>query len=131
MQNTPKSKTQKKTDNKIRIALTKVCEQALEDIDGFKWLTHQANYANFPASLLITCIFETDSSLALAQQQGSTADIQKRIQAILLKTGILFKGLERQVIFDTEEACIREDDHDWVQRLTKQYGRAVPHSKRP
>ncbi len=125
------STTQKKIDNQLRTTLTVVCEQALEDVPGFSWLTHQANYANFPASLLITCIFETESELLQAQTQGLTASMQKRIQASLLKTGIRFKNLERQVIFDTEDACKLEDNHDWQQRLAKQQNRAVPHNKRP
>lgn len=131
MQNNAKSKTQKKIDNQLRTALTRVCEQALKNTDGFRWLTHQADYANFPASLLITCIFEAEVELVQAQQQGLTASMQKRVQASLLKIGIRFKNLERQVIFDTEEACKSEDNHNWQQRLAKQQDRAVPHNKRP
>ncbi len=131
MKHFAKNKTQKKIDNHIRTALTMVCEQALEDVVGFKWLTHQANYTNFPASLFVTCIFETNEELVLAQHQGLTVNIQKRIHASLLRVGVRFKNLERQVIFDTEEACKAEDNHNWEQRLAKQQGRAIPHNKRP
>lgn len=131
MQNNAKNKTQKKIDNQLRTALAAVCEQALKDVAGFRWLTHQADYANFPASLLITCVFETEVELVQAKQQNLTVSMQKRIQASLLKIGIRFKNLDRQVVFDTEEICKSEDNHNWQQRLVKQQGRAVPHNKRP
>ncbi len=121
----PKSKTQKKIDNNIRIALTSVCEKALDEVSGFEWLTHQANYTNFPASLLITCVFSTDEALTLAHQEEHTAGLQKAIQASLLKVGVKFKSLPRQVVFDSEEACQREDGSDWAQRLARLEGRSV------
>jgi len=121
----PKSKTQKKIDNNIRLALTAVCEKTLDEVDGFEWLTHQANYTNFPASLLITCVFSTDNALVLAQQEGHSLRLQKTIQSSLLKVGVKFKSLPRQVVFDSEEACAREDNGDWSQRLARLEGRSV------
>lgn len=44
-------------------ALTSACDQFLEDVPEFQWLTHQAIYSNFPASLLITCVFDTEGCL--------------------------------------------------------------------
>lgn len=126
-----KNKTQKKIDHQIRIALTAVCEHSLKDVSGFKWLTHQANFSNFPASLLVTCVFETEEQLTQAQETRWASTLQKRIQSELLKIGVRLKQLKRQVIFDTEEACKKEDQHDWQQRLAKQHGRAVPHNKQP
>ncbi|MGK0307021.1 MAG: hypothetical protein ACI8UG_002783, partial [Gammaproteobacteria bacterium] len=46
------NKTVKKLDNNVIKALTIVCENAKQDIVGFEWLTHSANYANFPGSLV-------------------------------------------------------------------------------
>lgn len=43
-------KTDKKTDNKLREVLTGVCDDALEEFAGFKWLTHLVNYDDFPKS---------------------------------------------------------------------------------
>ncbi|MAZ89695.1 MAG: Fis family transcriptional regulator [Cellvibrionaceae bacterium] len=121
----PKSKTQKKIDNNIRVALTAVCEKTLGEVAGFEWLTHQANYTNFPASLLITCVFSTDKALTLAHQEEHTFRLQKTIQSSLLKVGVKFKSLPRQVVFDSEEACAREDEGDWAQRLARLEGRSV------
>jgi len=121
----PKSKTQKKIDNNIRVVLTAVCEETLGNLQGFEWLTHQANYTNFPASLLITCVFGTDQHLEDAIQGGDTQLLQRRIQAQLLKAGVRFKSLGKQVIFDTEERCREEDEADWSRRLERRSGREV------
>ena len=50
-------KSDKKIDNQIIKVLTDVCQSALEDIDGFVWLTHSVNFDKFPQSLKITCVF--------------------------------------------------------------------------
>ena len=99
----PKSKTQKKIDNNIRLALTDACEQFLEGIPGFQWLTHEANYTNFPASLLITCVFDTDKNQQQACQNGDSIKMQNLIQAKLLKIGVKLKIPKQQIVFDNEE----------------------------
>lgn len=121
----PKSKTQKKIDNNIRVVLTAVCEETLGKLEGFEWLTHQANYTNFPASLLITCVFRTDQQLEDAVERGDTQRLQRSIQAQLLKVGIKFKYLAKQIIFDTEERCEDEDGADWSRRLERRAGREI------
>jgi hypothetical protein len=115
----PHSKTQKGIDNNIRLALNDVCEQALGTITGFQWLTHQANYNNFPASLLITCVFDTDSQQKIALQDDDGTNLKNIIQAKLLKIGIKLNALKRQVIFDSEESCERQHQGDWSKRLTR------------
>ena len=99
----PQSKTQKKLDNNVRLALTDACEQFLEEIVGFQWLTHQANYSNFPASLLITCVFDTNASQQQACQNGDSSKIQNLIQAKLLKKGVKLESAKQQITFDSEE----------------------------
>ncbi len=119
------SKTQKKIDNNVRKALTAVCEDCLKDVSGFQWLTHQANYTNFPASLFITCVFDTDEQLGQAHAQEQTLMMQKRIQSALLKIGVKLKSAVTQVVFDTEEACAQNHAGDWVLRLAGREGLAV------
>ena len=99
----PTNKTQKKTDNNVRLALTDACEQFLEDIVGFQWLTHEANYSKFPASLLITCVFDTDDNHQQACKNGHSVKMQNLIQAKLIKVGVKLKSPKQQVIFDSEE----------------------------
>ena len=119
------SKTQKRTDQNICQALTQVCEQSLETIDGFQWLTHQANYTNFPASLLITCIFATQAQQKMAMENGSLLLLQKNIHAALFKIGVKVIAPKQQIRLDNEEACLAENQGDWKARLAKLEGRAV------
>ena len=99
----PRSKTEKKIDNNVRLALTSACEQFLEDVPGFQWLTHHANYTNFPASLLITCVFDTEEN----QQLAETNVIHTLIQSKLRKIGVKLKAPKQQVVFDSEEKNYR------------------------
>lgn len=121
-----KSKTQKKTEANIVRVLNDVCEASLDNVQGFRWLTHQVDYTNFPASLLVTCVFETDTD---QQRQESQALLRKRIQSHLLNVGIRFKSINRQVVFDSEQACEDQDQGDWHQRLARKQGRAVPRNR--
>ena len=111
------NKTVKKLDNNVLKALTIVCENAKQDIIGFEWLTHSANYANFPGSLVITCVLDNseslDSMIASEQDKG----LRKQILNQLLKSGILLKDVRRHVFFDTEQACLLEHNGDWKRRL--------------
>ena len=72
-------KTDKKTDNQIRLALTDVCDTSLKDIDGFVWLTHLVNYDSFPSSLKVVCVFETDDAYKAYQSSASSAVLESRI----------------------------------------------------
>ena len=99
----PKSKTQKKIDNNVRLALTDACEQFLVTTPGFQWLSHQADYSNFPASLLISCVFDSDENLQQAVQKGLCVNMQNLIQTKLLNIGVKLKAPKQQVIFKSEE----------------------------
>lgn len=122
----PKSKTQKKTEANIVRALNDVCEASLETVEGFRWLTHQADYTNFPASLLVTCVFETELD---GNTEAHQQVLKGRIQAALLAIGIRFKSVNQQVTFDSEQACERDDEGNWQQRLQRRQGRAVPRNR--
>jgi hypothetical protein len=112
------NKTIKKLDNQIVKALTIACEQLKDEFEDFTWLTHQADFSNFPASLIVRCVFNTDAGLATLKHEQGEAIFSKRIHAALLKVGILLKSPKRHVVFDTEEACAREHQGNWKQRLT-------------
>ena len=111
------SKTNKKIDNNVCKALTEVCEQAKIDIDGFQWLTHRANYTEFPGSLKITCVFICDSDVVAACDQKRDVMLRQVIQKKLLKFGIVLKDVRQNVQLDSEEACARESDGHWDKRL--------------
>ena len=74
------TKTTKKLDNNICKALTVACESALHDFDGFSWLTHRVDYTNFPASLMITCVFETEDNIKKMEENDLAEGFRKSIQ---------------------------------------------------
>lgn len=125
----PKSKTHKKIDNNIRLGLNDVCEQYFKDIRGFIWLTHQVNYTNFPASLLITCVFASEREKLEALEQGIKAQMEKQIQVRLLKAGVKFIAIGRQVVLDSQEACDNQNMGSWAARLAGTQAVAVPKNR--
>lgn len=110
-------KRDKKLDNTLREALTEVCELALKEVPGFTWLTHLANYNDFPGSLSIVCVFDTihDVSSALAARQDEY--LQAQIEHKLSAAGIHIRDLKSHLSFDSEEACQNENGGKWRERL--------------
>lgn len=123
------SKTQKKTDDNIRQALNEACNQLLDEYLGFSWLTHQVDYTNFPASLIVTCIFESRAQqehiIKSQQEQG----IWKIIQGKLIKVGIKVPRPAFQIRWDNEEDCVNIHDGNWKNRLNERIGLAVPKNR--
>ena len=123
------SKTNQKIDNNVCKALTIACESSLHDITGFIWLTHRANYTNFPASLVVTCVFNTDAEVEAMKLQQQDEVLYLTIQKQLLKVGVVVKNIKQCVRFDSEEACLAQHDGQWPERLalakTKQKPNAV------
>jgi len=111
------NKTTKKIDDNVCKALTIVCEQAKNEIDGFIWLTHRANYTNFPASLVITCVFDLDLEIIALKENDLDEKLTTDIQKQLLKVGIVLKNVRQNVNFDSEESCLREHQGQWANRL--------------
>jgi hypothetical protein len=111
------NKAVKKLDNNVVKALTIVCETAKQDIVGFQWLTHTANYSNFPGSLVVTCVLDTSQSVDVMILKEQDIELRKQIQKQLFKAGVLLKDARRHVFFDTEQACLLEHNGDWKRRL--------------
>jgi len=123
------NKTSQKIDNNICKALTIACESSLHDVSGFVWLTHRANYTNFPASLVITCVFATDSEIDVMKTQQQDELLRNTIQQQLLKVGVVVKNIKQQVHFDSEEACTKMHDGQWDRRLTLPVVKQKPNNK--
>ncbi|MDP5052738.1 MAG: hypothetical protein NWP69_03005, partial [Congregibacter sp.] len=88
-------------------ALTKVCDNALKSVPGFAWITHFVNYDDFPGSLIVVCVFETDEQLRAARKAQAdelSVTIAEELQAVGIKLG----DKHRQLRFDSEEACERD-----------------------
>ena len=101
-------KSDKKIEKAIREALTRVCEAALDTIDGFHWITHFVNYNNFPDSLVIVCVFDTDSSLMAAQQSEQGDYLRQLIQYELSSEDINIKKISSAVSFCTEDSISKK-----------------------
>jgi hypothetical protein len=111
------NKTIKKLEKNLVQALTSACDNIKQDVNGFDWLTHSANYANFPASLVVRCVFDTEQNLETAKSAKLDELMIKRIHSALLNAGILLKTPKCHVVFDTEEACERQHQGDWNKRM--------------
>lgn len=107
------TKNDKKTDNAICQVLTEACETDLKQHQGFEWVTHVVNYKRFPQSLLVICIFDNKAHLAHADVQALRDSIMRH----LLSVNIRLAQPQRQISFDTEEACAEENDGNWARRL--------------
>ena len=124
------SKTNQKIDNNVCKALTVACESSLHDVAGFVWLTHRANYTNFPASLVITCVFNTDEEVAAMKTQQQDEVLRLSIHKQLLKVGVVVKNIKQCVRFDSEEACQRQHRGEWADRLALSVVKQKPNARR-
>ena len=111
-------KSDKKIDNQLIKLLTEVCDLSLKSIAGFQWLTHTANYDNFPKSLQITCVFDTNESLITYQEEDNNA-LLSFIQSKLSSAGIKLKNISAHIRYDSEENCLNQHNGNWARRLAQ------------
>jgi hypothetical protein len=112
-------KTDKKLDNQLRVALTDVCEIALKESNGFQWLTHIVNYSNFPESLKVVCVFDTNANLNSFMAQNRNHRLSTLIQKKLYDVAININNIADHISYDTEEECIKNDNGKWAVRLSE------------
>ncbi|MDX2369554.1 MAG: Fis family transcriptional regulator [Colwellia sp.] len=110
-------KSDKKIDNKVRLALTEVCDTALKNFNGFEWLTHLVNYSNFPKSLKVICVFDTKANLSRFKESNSYHELGSLIQKKLFDMGINLTNITSQISYDTEEDCKTSNNGKWADRL--------------
>ena len=110
-------KSDKKLDNKLRIALTEVCDIALKDFTGFQWLTHIVNYTNFPKSLKIVCVFDTNDNLSNFKAKDISLNLSTLIQKKLFEIDVPLKSMSNHITYDTEENCENNHHGKWADRL--------------
>ena len=106
-------KSDKKLEKALVKVLTEVCDIAQENYYGFKWITHFVNYNNFPDSLNVVCIYDTNPQLKKTDVNGLRLLINEK----LLSIDITIKDIQRQVTFDTEENCSNENNGNWNERF--------------
>jgi hypothetical protein len=84
------SKICQRLNQKLLTVLAQVNEEALQ-IDGFSHLSHTVQFDCFPSSLLVHCHFNETQQLHDAQNSHAETKLQKRLQKLLLKKGIVLK----------------------------------------
>ncbi|MFT6926723.1 MAG: hypothetical protein ACJAZP_002343 [Psychromonas sp.] len=109
-------KTDKKIDNQLRGALTEICESTLKEVAGFQWLTHVVNYANFPKSLKVICVFDSNDNL---NRFKATESQQGLIQNKLFEMGMKMNSISIPIFYDTQENCDKNNNGKWADRLAK------------
>jgi hypothetical protein len=110
-------KSDKKMENQLRIMLTEVCETALKNFNGFEWLTHIVNYSNFPASLNVICIFDTNDNMSNFINSNHRHELVSLIQKKFFDVGINLKSINNHISYDTEENCTKDNNGKWSDRL--------------
>lgn len=115
-------KTDKLLENTIVKVLTQVCEESLETVDGFQWLTHLSgksgvNYKDFPRYLTIICIFDNQSRVEKLLNSSDYDYLVKLIVEKLKSAGIQLPNATQQIKFDSEETCHFEHSGNWKRRL--------------
>lgn len=110
-------KSDKKIENQIIAALKGACELALDNIDGFVWLTHFVDYSSFPKSLAVVCVFDTNENKSKLFSSHSEKYLCSLINENLLAVGIQLKDVRKHVSFDTEEDCEKENNGKWNERF--------------
>ncbi|HCS46512.1 MAG TPA: hypothetical protein DIW52_27530 [Pseudomonas sp.] len=106
-------------ERRLVATLTEACETAKAELVGFAWLTHEIDYADFPSSLRVVWVFETQAQKdqALASGQGGRM-IELTAQA-LSEAQVTVSPVSAHVQFDSEEACQRANGGNWQLRLAR------------
>lgn len=110
-------KSDKKIDNQIIKVLTEVCQSTLENTEDFEWLTHTVNFQNFPESLKIVCVFDTNIKLANYLKSANSMRLATLIANSLADIGVELKDAKNQIELDSEENCTLYHGGNWRKRL--------------
>ncbi|TNC79310.1 MAG: Fis family transcriptional regulator [Oleiphilus sp.] len=115
------TKTHKKLEQAITRALTEVCETVKfatgeHALKGFEWITHFVQYHDFPDSLLIVVVFGRSQERLNALNAGKDKTVYRLISEQLKAENIHLNAIEKQVRFDSEEACDKHHAGDWQAR---------------
>jgi len=110
------NKTAKKTENAIIKALNEVCETLKEKQHGFVWLTHFVDYDDFPNSLKIVFVFDTNQNLINAKNETLFKTIFELTGSQLKKQSVHIKRIEKVVFFDSEENGADFNSTKWCRK---------------
>ena len=83
-------------------ALTCACETAKAEIVGFQWLTHEVDYQQFPQSLVVTWMFDSEASRARALAGADKSRMCELTQVAFEEVGISVADIAAHVAFSVE-----------------------------
>jgi len=110
---------QARIERRLAATLTEACETAKAEIVGFSWLTHEVDYAAFPASLRVVWVFDTQ----INKDKALAGDLRERmveLTAVALEAAdVVLDNVTAHVQFDSEEQCQRANGGNWQQRLAR------------
>ena len=106
-------------ERRLVATLTDACETAKAEIDGFEWLTHEANPEAFERTLQVIWVFDTQAGKERALSRGQDARMRELTVAALEDAGVSLNQPERRVHFDSEEECNLRHGGDWRVRLNR------------
>jgi len=115
--NTLMRKTDKKIDNQIRCELTIMCEEALKNIKGFEWLTHTADFSNFPQSLKVYFIFDERVNINNYLESHRKNNIMSDLSTAFKKINVKINNIEDYIFYDSQDDCEYQHGGNWVLRL--------------
>lgn len=82
--------------------LTLACETAKSEIVGFQWLTHDVDYEQFPQSLVVTWMFDSEANKARALACADKARMLALTLAAFDEVGISVSSIADHVAFSVE-----------------------------
>lgn len=83
-------------------ALTLACEMAKSEIVGFQWLTHDVDYEQFPQSLVVTWMFDSEANRTRALASPDKARMLALTQAAFDEVGVSVTSIAEHVAFAVE-----------------------------
>jgi hypothetical protein len=83
--------------------LTLACETAKSEIVGFQWLTHDVDYEQFPQSLVVTWVFDSEANKARALGNSDKARMLALTLAAFDEVGISVLSIAEHVAFSVEQ----------------------------
>ena len=117
-------------ERELARALTHACEVAKGELVGFEWLTHRVDYERFPESLMVTWVFDTDSSMNAAIASPGAARMQALTLAAFEDIGISVTAIASHLEMDSEERCTATHGGNWVARLNARQRSGGKHGQR-
>ena len=116
------AREQRQLDRELSRTLTRACDVARAEVEGFAWVTHEVQWDDFPASLRVIWIFESNADIASALKAGSDKRLLALSEIALREAEVTVKSIEQHVHLDSEEECLRTDAGNWRARLDRQHG---------